>query len=103
MFGQKNNLPAAYRGAFRELGMLIPAVQKVHGSAHPELQEVGQLYAALKEKLEAGASAAETTPLVERLRTLTNQYTVPSDACLAFRKTYAALSKIDETLMGAKV
>ena len=100
MFG-KNSLPKAARGPFQELNTLLPVVQRVHGEAHPELADVGRLFTTLRERLEAGASAEEACPLMDQIRGLTKDYTVPADACPAFRKTYAALSRVDESLRAA--
>lgn len=95
---EKNNLPQAIRGPMQELGQLLPVVERVHGEAHPELIDVGRLFVALREGLEAGATAGESRLLMDKLRGLTKNYTAPEDACQAFRRTYAALAKVDGSL-----
>ncbi len=95
---EKNNLPQAIRGPMQELGQLLPVVQRVHGGAHPELIDVGRLFVALQERLEAGATAEESCRLMDEIRGLTKNYTAPEDACQAFRRTYAALAKVDGSL-----
>ncbi len=100
MFG-KNSLPKTARVPFQELNTLLPVVRRVHGEAHPELADVERLFTTLRERLEAGASADEAYRLMNQIRGLTKDYTVPADACPAFQKTYAALSKLDDSLRAA--
>lgn len=101
MFGRSNllkNCPKSVQKSFKTLNMFLPRVQKVHGAEHPELMEVGQVTGELQITLENGMNIGRTTVLLEKLRSLTKNYTIPSDACPAYINAYKALSQIDEVL-----
>lgn len=74
----------------KELDKILPVVVRVHGEHHPELRKVQELYTALK--------AAPTEETAAFLRTVTDHFTVPADACPTFRKTYEDLSALTEDL-----
>lgn len=70
----------------RELDKILPVVVRVHGEHHPELRQVAELYARLKQDPDART--------VQELRTVTNHFTAPADACPTFQKTYADLAAL---------
>lgn len=70
---------------------LAPIVERVHGSHHPELTRVREL--ALE--IAASPDAAQRSDLFRQLRSITGDYTVPSDGCEAFAATYDALKAAD--------
>ena len=75
----------------KELDKILPVVVRVHGDHHPELLEV----AALCEELKASANAE----IIRKLRTATNGFTAPVDACPTFEKTYRHMSSLAQELL----
>lgn len=101
MFGRSNHLknyPKSVRKSFRTLNLFLPRVKKIHGAEHPELMKVEQVADELQVLLEDGMDTGRTTVLLERLRNLTRNYAIPSDACPAYKNAYKALSQIDTIL-----
>lgn len=70
----------------KELDKILPVVVRVHGEHHPELRQVAELYARLKQNPDVRT--------VQELRTVTNHFTAPADACPTFQKTYADLAAL---------
>lgn len=70
----------------KELDKILSVVVRVHGEHHPELRQVAELYARLKQNPDART--------VQELRTVTNHFTAPADACPTFQKTYADLAAL---------
>lgn len=68
----------------RELDKILPVVVRVHGPNHPELSQVAELYSQLKQGQDVSAA----------LRQVTQDFTVPSDACPTFEKVYRDLSQL---------
>ena len=68
----------------KELDKILPVVERVHGDHHPELHEVAKLYSELKQ----GADVAN------QLREVTGNFTIPTDACPTFAKTYKDLEEL---------
>ncbi|WP_283608371.1 hypothetical protein [Faecalispora anaeroviscerum] len=101
MFGRSNHLkncPKSVQKSFKTLNMFLPRVQKIHGAKHPELMKVEQITDELQAVLEDGMDTGRTTALLEKLRNLTRNYAIPSDACPAYKNAYKALSQIDAIL-----
>lgn len=101
MFGRSNHLkncPKSVQKSFKTLNMFLPRVQKIHGVEHPELMEVEQVTDELQTVLEDGMDTGRATALLEKLRSLTRNYAIPSDACPAYKNAYKALSQIDTIL-----
>ncbi len=101
MFGRSSNLkncPKSLQKSFGTLNMFLPRVKKVHGAEHPELIEVEQAAEELQTVLEDGMDDSRIKVLLERLRNLTKNYAIPSDACPAYKNAYKALSQIDAIL-----
>ena len=68
----------------KELDKILPVVVRVHGPHHPELAQVAELYARLKNGEDVG----------DALRQVTGNFTVPADACPTFEKVYQDLSQL---------
>lgn len=106
MFEKSNHLkncPKSVQESFKTLNTFLPRVKKIHGARHPELIEVEQVADELQAVLEDGMDTGRITALVERLRTLTKNYAIPSDACPAYKNAYKALSQIDAALSTIEV
>ena len=74
-----------------EAAEFAPLIERVHGEHHPELTRVREL----TEKLQDAASPEAASELFAELRTVTANYTVPSDGCEAYQATYQALQRAD--------
>ncbi len=107
-----------------EIDELFLKVLKAHGGNHPELFEVYKLFGRLKAELsqhlikeeallfpalvrgdEAGALSAEIAAehdgagkLLEAMRSVSNDYAVPADACMTYRRVYALLPEMEQDL-----
>ena len=68
----------------QELDKILPVVVRVHGPHHPELAQVAELYARLKNGEDVRAA----------LRQVTKDFAVPEDACPTFEKVYRDLSQL---------
>lgn len=74
---------------------LAPVVEKVHGAHHPELTHVREITQAI-----AGTTDdARLAEYYSELRTITDNYTVPEDACEGFESHYRALQESEQTWM----
>lgn len=69
------------------------AMTKAHGAHHPEVFEVRKIYQQIEQKMRSGDS--DLTKEFARLRTVTDHYTIPSDACGVYAATYQALEQMD--------
>lgn len=76
---------------------LAPIVERVHGANHPELTRVREL----TQEIARSADAGTTSDLFRQLRTVTDNYSVPSDGCEAFEATYESLKAADAELVGS--
>lgn len=68
---------------------LAPLIEKVHGANHPELTRVRELTEQLT------SPGADAPALFAELRSVTDDYALPGDACEAFEATYLALSRAE--------
>lgn len=75
---------------------LAPLIERVHGSSHPELTRVREL----TEEISRAEDVERTAELFRELRTVTGDYTVPTDGCEAYQGTFAALKAADQELAG---
>ena len=69
-----------------------------HGSYHPEVFEVRKVYEDIQKKVKAGQE--DLTADLNKLRSLTADYTIPADACGAMTKTYQTLEEFDHLVLG---
>lgn len=112
------------RHTLPEIDELLLKVLKAHGANHSELFDVYKLFGRLKSDLnqhlikeeallfpamnrgdEAGALAAEIKAehegageLLEAMRSLSNDYAVPADACMTYRRVYELLPELEADL-----
>jgi len=70
---------------------LASLIERVHGANHPELTRVREITLALQQS----GNETRTVELFNELRTLTQNYALPDDACEAFEATYQALERAD--------
>jgi len=79
------------------LNQYIPIVDRVHGQSHPEFHDVRRLFEEIIQKLaEAGNNRPKLSNEFERLREITDNYTVPDDVCESYEAVYNMLSEIDK-------
>jgi len=109
-----------------ETDALFAKVLRVHGANHPELFKAYKLFGTLKTDLEQHLIKEETMlfpriaqvdsaeveeltagirdeheqagKLLEQLRTVTHDYTLPADACMSFRNLYISLQEMEDDL-----
>lgn len=70
---------------------LAPVVERVHGKNHPELTRVRELTEAIAE----AQNPAAVAELFGELRSITDDYAIPADACEGFTAAYDALQAAD--------
>lgn len=73
---------------------LTSVLERVHGANHPELTQVNEL----TQELAVSADAEVTADLFQQLRTITDNFAIPSDACEAYQTAYRALQAADRQL-----
>lgn len=71
---------------------IAPIIEGLHGEQHPELTRVREI----AQQLHTSDDAARSAELFTELRVVTNNYTLPDDACAAFTMTYEALQAADQ-------
>ncbi|MCF0111916.1 MAG: hypothetical protein HUJ58_08435 [Erysipelotrichaceae bacterium] len=76
-----------------ELNRILPVVTRVHSDHHPELREVLTQYEKLTEAVNANDNNA-VKERIEKIAEITNQFTIPEDACPTYTKAYQALHNI---------
>lgn len=77
----------------KELDKILPVVVRVHGENHPELAQVGTLYADMRKKLDED-NKEEAKKLLMELKSITSDFSIPNDACPTYERTYKDLSQI---------
>ncbi len=81
---------------FDRLNQFTPIVDRVHGDNHPEFHEVKELWESIYGKTEAAdAKKPELDAEFQRLREVTDNYTVPSDVCESYEAVYNMLEEVD--------
>ena len=82
---------------FQTLKQYVPIVAKVHGKNHPEFHEVHKLFDAISKKVkESGPELPELNEEFARLREMTDHYTVPGDVCESYEAVYNMLAELDQ-------
>ena len=80
-----------------KLNMYSKALTRVHGETHPEVFDVRHLFERIdKELKESKKEEINLDVEFESLRQVTNNYTVPSGACEAFKGVYQMLAEADQ-------
>lgn len=78
------------------LKQYVPIVARVHGGSHPEFHEVRKQFDAINEKIkEAGLNKPQLKGEFDKLREITDNYTVPGDVCESYEAVYKMLAEID--------
>ena len=81
---------------FDRLNQFTPIVNRVHGENHPEFHEVKVLWDNIYKKSEtAGTEKPELDTEFQRLREVTDHYTVPGDVCESYEAVYNMLEEVD--------
>lgn len=78
------------------LNKILPVVIRVHGSNHPELAKVGEIYGNL---VNGEKTKDEIQVLVSDMKNAANDFVVPADACPTYAQTYALLSELKDTIL----
>ncbi|MGI6403592.1 MAG: iron-sulfur cluster repair di-iron protein, ric [Oscillospiraceae bacterium] len=93
----KQNFYKVKEKHFPLLGQYVPVVARVHGKSHPEFYDVHKLFDALAKKIEeAGPEVPDLKGEFEKLREVTNHYTVPEDVCESYQAVYNMLAELDQ-------
>lgn len=80
----------------QRLRQYVPVVARVHGQTHPEFHQVQKLFDAINQKITAaGAKKPDLREEFSRLRSVTNGYTAPGDACESYAAVYDMLAQLD--------
>jgi len=80
-----------------KLNMYSKALTKVHGGTHPEVFDVRHLFERIDTELKRSNQKDLNLDIeFESLREVTNNYTIPEDACEAFKGVYQMLSEADQ-------
>ena len=80
------------------LEKFVPIVARVHGKHHPEFHDVRKVFDTINEKVkEAGTERPELSEEFNKLREITDNYTVPGDVCESYEAVYKMLSELDES------
>ena len=89
-----NQITAKHLGT---LGQYVPIVARVHGKSHPEFFDVQKLFDTLAKKIkETGAEVPALSEEFEKLRKITNNYSVPDDVCESYEAVYSMLAELDQ-------
>lgn len=81
---------------YKTLQQYVPIVARVHGGTHPEFLEVHSVFKTMEEKIkDAGKSRPELEGEFSSLRSITTDYTVPSDVCESYEAVYKMLEELD--------
>ncbi len=81
--------------AFDELDLLMAKVARVHGDNHPELNNIKSCYENIKKAFEENNLDSIKDEL-KKVDTLSNNLTLPEDACQAYTRVYKAFGILKE-------
>lgn len=73
------------------LTLYTSAITRAHGTNHPEVFKVQDLYHAI---LKQGDLSSQADQLWQDMWILTNHFAIPSDVCPTFEKTYQHLAHL---------
>lgn len=126
-----NHIRLEYHAAFeKELPRIsewLSIILRVHGSTHPELEQVQSLFLSLKERVESYITMGETTLYraieeeqlhnvcntifnldkeqrllkqnLQQIQEVTKGYAIPEDACTTFATTYKKLEALSDKIL----
>lgn len=87
----------AVKKYFTKLKIFTLAITKRHGKNHPEVFEVRDLFKTINKKSKfAKVKKPDLDTEFAQLRKVTNNYTIPADACEAYTSVYTMLSEVDK-------
>ncbi|MDL2300616.1 iron-sulfur cluster repair di-iron protein, ric [Clostridiaceae bacterium OttesenSCG-928-D20] len=89
----RESLNLKWGESLEKLKKFLPLVCRVHGSEHPEIFEVSELYNQISENI--SKEDFEPSEIFFRLRELTNNYSAPADTCVTYEAVYNMLSELD--------
>ena len=85
----QNSYATVKKQYFKTLKQFVPIVERVHGSHHPEFYEVRKLFNEIVKE------ESTLVPVFEKLREVTDNYTVPEDVCESYEAVYKMLEALD--------
>ena len=89
----------ANSGNLMKINLQLPKVAKGYGDSHPEILELQKVFEVMKKKTMAAMIARKGNPELseefDRLREITNNYTVPDGVDENFVAIYKAFEEID--------
>lgn len=81
---------------FTKLKFFTLAITRAHGKNHPEVFEVRALFKEISKKSKmTKLKKPDLDAEFAQLRKVTNNYTIPGDACPTYTSVYTMLSEID--------
>ena len=82
------------------LELYVPVVARVHGDTHPEFHEVRSVFESLVKKTEAqGTEKPELSEEFNKLKEITDNYTIPGDVCESYTAVYNMLAELDSAYL----
>lgn len=77
-----------------QLDMGTLAITRAHGTHHPEVFEIRKRYETIRDRIAlADGAQSQIGDELTRIRSLTNGYTIPDDACPTLAATYRMLEE----------
>lgn len=74
------------------LSILLPLIKKVHGKEHPELLEINAQFSLVKKALNDDTlTKKHLDQFNHQITTLTDKFTLPKDACPAYKESFTLL------------
>ncbi|MFO8069532.1 MAG: iron-sulfur cluster repair di-iron protein, ric [Alkalibacterium sp.] len=80
---------------FPKLEFYTVPLTRAHGKNHPEVFDVHELFQTMNAKVN-GSDKPDLDKEFKRLREVTNNYALPTDACETYEAVYSMLSEADE-------
>jgi regulator of cell morphogenesis and NO signaling len=81
----------------RKLEQYVPIVDRVHGEHHPEFHDVKNVFEDIIKKIkEVDDEKLDVKEEFSKLRTITDNYKVPTDVCETYEAVYNMLKALDE-------
>jgi len=78
-----------------QLDMGTLAITRAHGTHHPEVFEIRKRYETIRDRVAlADGAQPQIGEELAQIRSLTNGYTIPDDACPTLAATYRMLEEV---------
>ena len=91
---KKHTFEQAKENNLEKLKQYVPVVSRVHGPTHPVFYEVQKSYDKIINKINTGNTDLEED--FNNLRTITDNYNVPTDVCETYEAVYTMLKELDQ-------